>query len=40
MSDCVFCKIAAGEISAAIVKRNGRFVAFKDMDPQAPTHRS
>ncbi len=38
MSDCVFCKIAAGEIPAAIVKRDGRFVAFKDMNPQAPTH--
>ena len=38
MSDCVFCKIAAGEIPAAIVKRNGRFVAFRDINPQAPTH--
>jgi histidine triad (HIT) family protein len=38
MSDCVFCKIAAGELPAAIVKRDGRFVAFKDLNPQAPTH--
>ena len=38
MSDCIFCKIAAGEIPAAIVKRDGRFVAFKDINPQAPTH--
>jgi len=35
---CVFCKIAAGEIPATIVKRADGILAFKDMNPQAPTH--
>ena len=38
MTDCLFCKIAAGEIPAQIVKRRDGFVAFKDINPQAPTH--
>ncbi|HTR19460.1 MAG TPA: histidine triad nucleotide-binding protein [Gemmatimonadales bacterium] len=38
MSDCIFCKVANGEIPAAVVKRTDRFVAFKDINPQAPTH--
>ncbi len=38
MSDCLFCKIAAGEIPAEIVKRTDTFVAFRDINPQAPTH--
>jgi histidine triad (HIT) family protein len=38
MSDCIFCKVAAGEIPAAVVKRAGRVLAFKDIHPQAPTH--
>ena len=38
MSDCLFCKIAAGEIPAEIVKRTDKFVAFRDISPQAPTH--
>ncbi len=38
MSDCIFCKVAAGEIPATIVKRNDGFVAFRDANPQAPTH--
>ena len=38
MSDCLFCKIANGEIPAQIVKRSDQFVAFKDINPQAPTH--
>jgi len=37
-TDCLFCKIVAGEIPAAIVKRDGRFLAFRDINPQAPTH--
>lgn len=36
--DCLFCKIARGEIPATIVKRNGRLLAFRDINPQAPTH--
>ncbi len=37
-TDCVFCKIAAGEIPAGIVYRDERVTAFKDLHPAAPTH--
>jgi len=37
-TDCLFCKIAGGEIPATIVKRDGRLLAFRDINPQAPTH--
>lgn len=37
-ADCVFCKIAAGEIPATVVKKNDRMLAFRDINPQAPTH--
>jgi histidine triad (HIT) family protein len=36
--DCLFCKIAAGELKASIVAQDERFVAFRDVNPQAPTH--
>jgi len=35
---CIFCKIAAGEIPAEVVKRADGMLAFTDMNPQAPTH--
>lgn len=38
MTDCLFCKIVAGQIPAAIVYQDDRVVAFKDINPQAPTH--
>jgi histidine triad (HIT) family protein len=38
MSDCIFCKIAAGSIPANIVKQDDRAVAFRDLNPKAPTH--
>ena len=38
MADCIFCKVVAGEIPAAIVKRTDRLLAFRDISPQAPTH--
>lgn len=38
MADCIFCRIAAGEIPATIIKRNDEIVAFQDLNPQAPTH--
>lgn len=38
MDDCVFCKIAAGEIPAERVYEDGSVVAFRDLNPQAPTH--
>ena len=36
--DCLFCKIAQGEIPATIVFENNELVAFRDIRPQAPTH--
>jgi len=36
--DCLFCKIVAGEIPAAVVKKNDLYTAFNDITPQAPTH--
>jgi hypothetical protein len=38
MADCIFCKIATGEIPARIVRRTPDAVAFYDLQPQAPTH--
>jgi len=38
MSDCIFCRIASGEIPAGIVARTAEAVAFRDLNPQAPTH--
>ncbi len=38
MAGCVFCKIAAGEIAATVVKRGDGMLAFRDLNPQAPTH--
>ena len=38
MAGCVFCKIAAGEIQATVVKRGDGMLAFKDANAQAPTH--
>ena len=38
MTDCLFCRIAQGEIPASIVERNHEMVAFRDIQPQAPTH--
>lgn len=35
---CVFCRIVAGEIPATIVARTPDAVAFRDLNPQAPTH--
>jgi histidine triad (HIT) family protein len=37
-SECIFCRIAAGEISAKEVARTRDAVAFHDLNPQAPTH--
>ncbi len=38
MSDCIFCKIADGEIPAEIVHEGDTAVAFRDMKPAAATH--
>ena len=36
--DCLFCKIAAGEIPSAKVYEDDTILAFRDINPQAPTH--
>jgi histidine triad (HIT) family protein len=38
MSDCLFCKIANGDIPAKIAHADDQCVAFHDINPQAPTH--
>lgn len=38
MADCVFCGIAEGRIPATTVYRDDDTVAFRDLNPQAPTH--
>ena len=38
MTDCLFCRIVRGEIPATIVGRTDHTVAFRDIDPKAPTH--
>ncbi|MDF5754118.1 histidine triad nucleotide-binding protein [Spongiactinospora sp. TRM90649] len=37
-TDCLFCKIVAKEIPAEIVHETARTLAFRDINPQAPTH--
>lgn len=38
MSDCIFCKIANGEIPAKLVYEDDQIAAFHDLEPQAPVH--
>ncbi len=38
MADCIFCKIVAGELPADVVLRTDSSLAFRDLQPQAPTH--
>ena len=38
MADCLFCKIVTGELPATVVRETERTVAFRDINPQAPTH--
>lgn len=38
MSDCIFCKIIAGDIPSKKVYEDDQCYAFYDLDPQAPTH--
>lgn len=35
---CLFCKIVAGEIPASIIAETADTIAFRDINPQAPTH--
>ena len=36
--DCIFCRIAAGEVPAEVVAQDDDFVAFRDVRPLAPVH--
>jgi histidine triad (HIT) family protein len=38
MDDCIFCKIARGEIPSDTVYEDEEIMAFKDLAPQAPAH--
>jgi len=38
MADCLFCKIAGGEIPAKLVLKDDQVIAFRDINPQAPVH--
>ncbi|MET9496969.1 histidine triad nucleotide-binding protein [Streptomyces sp. NPDC006552] len=37
-ADCLFCKIVAGDVPATLVRETPTTVAFRDINPQAPTH--
>ena len=37
-ADCIFCKIADGQIPVELVFQNDEFIAFRDQHPQAPIH--
>lgn len=38
MSDCIFCKMASGEIKPDVVFEDEDILAFRDLNPQAPVH--
>lgn len=38
MTDCLFCKFVSGEIPANVVIETETTLAFRDINPQAPTH--
>ncbi len=38
MSDCIFCRIANGEIPADMIHHDEQVVVFRDLNPQAPVH--
>lgn len=38
MTDCIFCKIVSGDIPAEIIHQDDDVLAFRDLNPQAPTH--
>jgi histidine triad (HIT) family protein len=37
-ADCLFCKIVAGDVPATLVHETDTTLAFRDINPQAPTH--
>ena len=38
VQDCLFCKISSGVIPADVVMETQSAIAFRDIDPKAPTH--
>jgi histidine triad (HIT) family protein len=38
VSDCLFCRIAAGEVPATVVHQDDLVIAIRDIAPRAPTH--
>ena len=38
MADCIFCKIAAGEVPATVVYEDDMVIAFDDLSPMMPVH--
>jgi histidine triad (HIT) family protein len=38
MSDCLFCRIIAGDVPATLIHTDDDLVAFEDINPQAPLH--
>ncbi len=38
MDNCLFCRIVAGDVPANRVRESTRTIAFRDINPQAPTH--
>lgn len=36
--DCLFCRIEAGEVESDVVAEGERWIAFRDVNPQAPAH--
>ncbi|MFA5524829.1 MAG: histidine triad nucleotide-binding protein [Tissierellales bacterium] len=38
MSECIFCKIASGDIQANVTYEDDKIIAFKDSNPQSPIH--
>lgn len=37
-ADCLFCKIVAGDVPATVIRESATMVAFRDINPQAPSH--
>ena len=38
MTECIFCRIASGEMGTELLYEDEHVVAFADLNPQAPTH--
>ncbi len=38
MEDCIFCKIVAGRVPAAVLYQDSDVIAFRDINPKAPVH--